>query len=146
MAYRDDDEALAAEASELRRELDSVLAKCALPPSSTSQLAMGDHEPAEQARNGLREEVASLREQLGEARSDLAALRGASNKPPSKGRRGLRLNDPFELSPAHPASLPTPPASGWKPLSCVAALVLLAVAMLVCVYLLFAMIGYGFLG
>jgi hypothetical protein len=79
-------------------------------------------------------------------REILLPMPPAPDWPPSKGRRGLRLNDPFELSPAHPVSLPTPPASGWKPLSCVAALVLLAVAVLVCVYLLFAMIGYGFLG
>jgi hypothetical protein len=52
------------------------------------------------------------------------------------------LNDPFEL----PASQPAPPAFDWRPLSCAAAILVLAIAVLVCVYLLFAIVGYGFLG
>src|SRR4051812_35829600 len=104
MAYRDDDEALAAEAMELQRELASVLAKCALPPSSTAQPTKRD-EPAEARPDRLRREVASLRDQLREAESALAAQRGASRPHPQEVRRDLRLNDPFDLPTAQPASL-----------------------------------------
>jgi hypothetical protein len=56
------------------------------------------------------------------------------------------LNDPFELSTSQPAPQSTQPAFDWRPLSCAAAILFLAIAVFVCVYLLFAMVGYGFLG
>lgn len=146
MAYRDDDEALAEEARELKRELDSVLAKTARPPSSTARPPSSGQVSDEPRRDRLRHEVANLRDQLREAESALAAQRGVAPRPPPKGRRDLQLHDPFPWPTAQPATPPTPPASGPGPLSCAAAIVVIAVAVFVGAYLLMAAVGYAFLG
>jgi hypothetical protein len=148
MGYRDDEEALAAEALELKRRLAAVQAELVLLPSALERFQESNEGPDEPWRDDLRREVERLRRQLRAAEAELASQRerrAALRVARREGRRDLRLNDPFHWGNPQPApesaAARSPSARG---IGCAVAFVLVGVAVLVGLYLLMA--AFRFIG